>query len=551
MKKILFTLVLFLIPNIILANEIYNINIDIYVDKNGMAHVKEKWDTYLDEGTEGYKPYYNLGGSRISNFRVSMNDKEYTFDDYYNVNGSFEEKKYLNGFNYINNGIELCFGISDYGQNTYQLNYDISNFVVNTTDGYQMIYWTLFPYNYSPSPNNVYIKIYSDFRYSDTLDVWGYGKKGAPTYVYDGYIEMNSDGKVAKDEYMTILVKFPSDAFTTTSSVDKTFDEYLKMANEGAEVYKESSIENRPLPFTFVFFSTLFVIAAGFLGFKSASNTKYGYKNNKVIKKKDVPLFRDIPCDKNIYLANTLISINNNLFSSYRETNILGAILLKWLKEDKIRLIAKGNDTESTSIDLRLSPVFDNILEKELFDFMYQASIDGILESKEFEKWTQSNYEKFLNLFKRMNNVEIEKLKINNHIYRRQDRSQCKKKNVMDDYIYEESTKLYGLKKFLDEFSNMNTKGAIEVKLWDQYLMYAYLFGIADKVAKQFKKLYPEFLQNENYNFDTLIYINHLSTRSVNAATKAQSYSSGGGGFSSGGGGGGSFGGGGGGGGFR
>ena len=41
-----------------------------------------------------------------------------------------------------------------------------------------MIYWTLFPYDYNPSPERVYIKIYSDFKYADTLDVWGYGKYG-------------------------------------------------------------------------------------------------------------------------------------------------------------------------------------------------------------------------------------------------------------------------------------------------------------------------------------------------------------------------------------
>ena len=43
MKKIIFTLVLFLLPSIILANEINNIDMDIYVDNNGTAHVTEKW----------------------------------------------------------------------------------------------------------------------------------------------------------------------------------------------------------------------------------------------------------------------------------------------------------------------------------------------------------------------------------------------------------------------------------------------------------------------------------------------------------------------------
>ena len=128
----------------------------------------------------------------------------------------------------------------------------------------------------------------------------------------------------------------------------------------------------------------------------------------------------------------------------------------------------------------------------------------------------------------------------------------------MDDTLYYESQKLYGLKLFLTEFSNIKQREAIEVNLWDEYLMYAYIFGIADEVVKQFKNLYPEVvveMQNMNMDFDTFIFINDISRSSVSSArsakseaeAKASSYSSGGGGFSSGGGGGGSFGGGGGG----
>ena len=105
---------------------------------------------------------------------------------------------------------------------------------------------------------------------------------------------------------------------------------------------------------------------------------------------------------------------------------------------------------------------------------------------------------------------------------------------------------------FLEDFSSINTKEVIDVHLWDEYLMFAYLFGIADKVAKQLKNMYPEYIENldNSIDFDTIIFFNAISTRSISAANSARasaqsysSYSSGGGGFSSGGGGGGSFGG--------
>ncbi len=562
MKKIIFTLVLFLVPSIILANEINNIDMKIYVDNNGTAHVTEEWTTNLTQGTEGYKPYYNLGESKISNFKVSMNGKEYTYNSDYNINDSFNEKKYKNGFHYIDNGVELCFGITNYGKNTYTLSYDISNFVVNTSDNYQMIYWTLFPYDYNPSPERVYIKIYSDFKYADTLDVWGYGKYGAPTYVYDGYIEMDSESTVTSSEYMTILVKFPENTFTLDTAVDKTFQEYLDMANEGAVTYTESkqTLLSKIFDFITSFIGFIVPIATIIIIIKSAIKNGYGYKNNKTIDKKNTQLFRDIPCNKDIYYANTLVKLNKNIFNNYKETNIFGSIILKWVKENKIAFQngPSGKFNKNTSsINLTLNPTFDNVLEKELFDIMHEASIDGILETKELEKWCNKNYSKFFNLFERINTVEIEKLKQDNHIYTRNSKEECKKKNVMDDTIYEDSTKLYGLKKFLEEFSRIDTREVLEVHIWNEYLMFAYIFGIADKVAKQLKNLYPEVLEDPNnyIDLDTILYINYLSNRSVNAAStarsRAESYSSGGGGFSSGGGGGGSFGGGGGGGGFR
>ena len=534
----------------------------IYVDNNGTAHVTEEWTTNLIQGTEGYKPYYNLGESKISNFKVSMNGKEYTYNSDYDINASFNEKKYKNGFHYIDNGVELCFGITNYGKNTYILSYDISNFVVNTSDNYQMIYWTLFPYDYNPSPERVYIKIYSDFKYADTLDVWGYGKYGAPTYVYDGYIEMDSESTVTSSEYMTILVKFPENTFTLDTAVDKTFDEYLNMANEGSTAYKvqKKSFFRELLSYIPVLISASIPFAIVFIAIRSSIVNGYGYKNNKVINKKETPLFRDIPCNKDIYYANTLTKLNNEIFTGYKETNIFGAIILKWVKENKVKFInqTKGVfNKETSSIDLTLNPTFDNALEKELFDIMHEASIDGILETKELEKWNNKHYTKFFDLFERINKIEIEKLKQGNHIYTRTNKEECKKKNIMDDTIYEESVKLYGLKKFLDEFSKIDTREVLEVHIWDEYLMFAYIFGIADKVAKQLKNLYPEVLEDPNnyIDLDTILYINYLSNRSVNAAStarsRAESYSSGGGGFSSGGGGGGSFGGGGGGGGFR
>ncbi len=563
MKKILLLISLFLFPfSTIFADSINSIKMDIYVDPNGDANITEIWDVDINSGTEGYKPYYNIGNSEITDFTVTKNTREYTFESVWDIDASFQDKSYKNGINRIQNGVELCWGISNYGNNIYTLKYKITNFIYGLSDS-DMAYWTFITYDLSLKPENVYIKIYSDFKYSDDLDVWGFGNYGGTAYVYDGYIEVASNEELDTNEYMTVLIKYPKGSFDTTENSDltKEFESYLNQAQEGSTSYiveKPSLISSIiEIIFEYLWVLIFFIIIILSLR-KKSSKSAYKAGVNKL--NKDVPFFRDIPCKGDIYRA---------YYTSYcfdlikKKEDFLGAILLNWLKKDQIKIIKKQSDKllkkESSSI------VFVNVqptttLEQEIYKMMNEASVDGILEEYEFEKWCKKNYYEILNWFdKALNNENVNlvidgSIKIDNE----------KVLGVFNKKVYSESPKfieeaeqLYGLKKYLIEFSNMKDKEAMEVKLWNEYLIYAQIFGIAKKVAEQFKKLYPELISE--YNYDSVIFIHDFSFSVINTANsarteaerRASSYSSGGGGFSSGGGGGGSFGGGGGGGGFR
>ena len=199
------------------ANTINSINMNIYVDENGDATIEEIWDYTSNKNTEIYHAYYNLGSATISDFLVSdSTGQNYQFVNW-NVDASFNSKAFKYGYNYTNKGVELCLGISHYGHYTYNLKYKIKGFVAELNDA-QVIYWNLLPPT-SESFKSYYIKIYSDFSFPDTLDVWGFGKKGAYAYVYDGYIELSSNKQIASDEYVTVLAKFPSNTFKTTNKL--------------------------------------------------------------------------------------------------------------------------------------------------------------------------------------------------------------------------------------------------------------------------------------------------------------------------------------------
>ncbi len=560
MKKIVLIIIMMLsfVINVD-ADSINGITMDIFLDKYGTAHVTEKWDVNINKGTEGYKPYYNIGNARFSDFKVSDLTNEYQFINSWNVNGTFDSKAYKNGINYLNDELELCWGISKYGKNIYTLNYKIEGFVSETSDK-QMIFWNLIPHELSLKPQNVSIVIWSDQYFSSEIPVWGYGNYGGTAYVYDGKIEMNSDGALDSSEYMTILVEFPLGMFETDNILNKSFNEYFEMAEEGKTPYESTDSYD----FLSRAFDTVIQIASAILTFiftfwivKKVRTKNFEKQISKGKFPKDLNYFRDIPCDKNIFYAYFLAN-NYNLIKN--KNDFLGALILSWIKNDYIKIekkekkgIFKKGEESTLVMDInkfKETHQSQESLEYKMYSYMYDASKDGILEPKEFSKYCESNYETILGWFDEILKKSTE---LCNDLGLLTKVKKLGVKYFETQEIYEEAKKLAGLKKFLKEFSSIEDKSAIEVHLWEYYLIFAQIFGIANEVAAEFKKLYPDVITNLSY--DNIIFIHAMSYNSLRSATSAQSkahnYSSGGGGFSSGGGGGGSFGGGGGGGGFR
>ena len=108
-----------------------------------------------------------------------------------------------------------------------------------------------------------------------------------------------------------------------------------------------------------------------------------------------------------------------------------------------------------------------------------------------------------------------------------------------------------GLKKYMEDFSLLDEKEVPALEVWEHYLVYATAFGIADKVLKQLKTVYPNIDSLDTVNTSAYMYFMYHSnfsssfsgaiSASISSSTYSSSYSSGsggGGGFSGGGGGG-------------
>lgn len=568
MKKIILFISLLIFPFFVNASTISKIDMDIVLSSNGKAIVTETWDANVNQGTEGWHPYYNIGESKINVLSASMDGKSYQIVDSWNENSSLSSKSYKAGiYKPDSNETDVVFGITEYGKHTYVIKYEITNFISNLSDA-DMIYWTLFPYDFSAEPDNVTIKISGPYKYPDTLDVWGFGMYDAPCYVKDGAIYMTSDGRINSSEYLTLLAKFPKGTFESNSILDHDFEYYLSMANEGAtpSIHKEEKMSIKEIISSIIgtIISFGIFVWVGVLAARSSKNNKYNYGPNGK-KLGSVPNFRDIPCNKDIYYAfwtaDTFDIIKN-------KNDFLGAVLLKWIHDgnvtiEKIESNGIFKKKEESVVTFVKKPLDANAKEQDLYDYMLEASGDGKLETNEFKKWCKKNYTKIFNWFDDCLKYERDEL-VNKHLISKNEYEGGKifkykyQQYEISEKAREEAIRLQGLKQFFREFSRIDEKQPIEVKLWNEYLMYAQILGMADEVMKQFRNLYPEVLtemEAYNYNYDAFLFAHSISSEGVQAASAArsaaESYSSGGGGFSSGGGGGGSFGGGGGGGGFR
>ena len=146
------------------ADSINEIEMKVYLDNNGNAIVEEVWDASITKGTEGYRPFSKLDNITITDFTVT-DDTGVTYEslEKWNVNASFTEKSYKSGINYTNNGLELCWGISNYGNKKYILKYKINNLVTQYTDN-QGIYFNFL--NLKQKIKKVKITLYADFLLS-------------------------------------------------------------------------------------------------------------------------------------------------------------------------------------------------------------------------------------------------------------------------------------------------------------------------------------------------------------------------------------------------
>lgn len=550
------------------ANTISEIKMNVYIDENGNASVTEVWEGLLTEGTEGYKSYTNLGDMSISNFNVS-DDSGNTYDclSSWRTGADFDQKAYKCGIHPIEDGMELCWGISDYGNRVYTLKYDINNFVTQYTDA-QGIYFNFL--NLDQYVGEVKITIRSDVAFSEeNAKIWAFGYDGEVNFK-DGKIVLDSGGFLADYEYMVGLIKFESDLFNTSGSSNQSFDEIYNSAMSDvseSELESDSASDDSDSGSGFFGFLTLFSMIGIFLfnpiiwvgvvflvvlrkkgtswllgNRKLTGSLDFGTYGNILPGDKQIDYWREIPCNKDLERAYWVAYNYNVVSKDTLKEGMIGAILLKWMKDGLITVTKTKNGLfnlkdNNYAIDFSNMRQAENELENDLFKMLKEASgSNSILEAKEFKKWCKKNYSEVHSWFYGLEWREQYALEKQGLIVEAQEETTGmfgSRRTIMvkrvDPQLREDAIQLSGLRKFLWDYSMMPEREYFEVHIWEEYLIYAQLLGVADKVEQQFSRLYPDFNQQTNLDIGiTTVAVRdmaHLGYRSYREGKRAHDYS--------------------------
>ena len=522
-----------------------NLDIKVVLSKNGDARITETREMYIDdEGTECYIGLANMGESLVKDLTVSDETGTRFINVDWDVDETRDWKTYKCGIVTTNRGYEVCWGLGEEGERTYITSYTITGLVRGYPDA-DAIRHVFLDTSVSPKPEHAKITIMTADSTMvidpDSCGIWGFRFEGN-LWFENGTIVAETTEPMSSEAGLFIMVQFPKGMFEPTIWENDTFENKKGEAFEGSD-YGSSDDDEEMTLFEWIIFILVYggsaLIAVG--GFMWHIITVWRARRRV---NKNLMWYRDIPLNGDLQEANNILNAYKYMHTDYN--NLMSACILKLIQLGAITIETRRNmkgEMEPNFVIHQLKDL-DNqpVLMRKIFKiFKKAAGSDTVLEPKELKQYMKSTCNQSIT------DSFINTLHTKTSISKYKDRE-------------EDVRQLFGLRKFLKEFTLLDERGVDEAKLWKDYMVYATLFGIADRVIKEMKKVNPEYFnmdQVANQMADNmtlpLIYSTlHHSTSSAVAAKAAREHrSSGGGGHSSWGGGGGGFSGGGGGGGVR
>ena len=248
--------------------KVRDVDIEVTLFKTGEALIHEKWDVNTgDEITEWYLPRENLGDIGIAAFKVYSDGKELSDDGEWDVDRSRSQKAGRFGIVHKRSGVELCWGIGDYGDHVFEPVYLMTN-VVKTLDDYDMIHMQFVTDELAAAPQHVRVTIKAADELGVQLDTnttraWGFGYSGTVSFE-NGTVVFESDEPFRYKSSVISLLRFNKGIFESPSVQEREFSDVLSLAMSGADFGDGNSDEDEDTPGDIAaFFTMLAMYLAG------------------------------------------------------------------------------------------------------------------------------------------------------------------------------------------------------------------------------------------------------------------------------------------------
>ena len=513
------------------ANRVSNIDIDVALQPDGSAHVTQTWYADTDEGTEFYLARNDSGYLTYTDFSVSDQHGPYTLVDNWDIEATIVEKSNRCGILETDDGVELCWGISQYGENTYTVEYVVHDLVNRYSDADGFNHRFIDDMDFFPTNVTLTIRNQNGTALTDTIcDIWAFGFDGQIVFE-NGVIRAWSDSPLESGHHMTIMVGMAPGVVTPARSVADSFETVKERAFENSD-YDDGEGG---------FLETIITLVVSLFIFSSVVLSIVGsFLNKKRLKKryKKANYFHDSPNEGNLNVSHKLGVMGRVC----KEDTLLGAYLLRLISSGCLEPTAESIDAKAVDLQLVKTPDHSDPFEDILYTVLEAAAgPDGVLQNKELENYCRANPTPLVRFMdscqSNANTVLSEKGAFANPL----DRDSF---SSLSEAGLQQLDEVFGFQKYLLDFSLIHERGVKETVIWQDCMVYAYLLGIADKVAPQLRKLYPHAIpQMQDYDryirytssYNSILYRSYARERKA----KQKARSSGSGGHSSFGGGGG------------
>ena len=478
--------------------QLKNLDIRVVLSKNGDARITETRQMEIDsEGTECYIVVGNLSGSDVRNLTVA-DETGLAFNNIgaWDIDRSRSWKEGKCGIVAKHNGYELCWGLGESGSRTYTASYTVTNLVkgYDDADGFNYMFVAQ---GVSPLPDHVRLTIVPEDTLKFTAEntgIWGFRYQGEINLMNYQIVAESSEPFESRSA-MIVMCRFDKGMFEPADVREGSFEQVRERAFEGSDYV--GSDDEWTSDDTFI----LLALVISFFIVPIIGGLWYIIDVWRARRKanKDLLWYRDIPLDGNLQQANDMLNAYRFFGTDYN--NLLSACILKLINLGAISIEKRGGEKEGRSKDMfvihELPDYGDQpiLLRKIHSIFKEAAGDDTVLEPKELKSFMRSEYnqsttDSFINALHTRTKLAAYKDRL------------------------DEVRQVFGLKKFLKEFSLLDERHVQEVSLWKDYMIYATLFGVADQVIKDMKQINPEY-----FNMD------HVAGQMANESTLPVIYS--------------------------